>query len=296
MIRNDFYVELTNKIIADLEKGIIPWERPWFVSKAINACTGKAYRGINQLNLAMVSADLQLDNADMRFLTFNQAKAKGWSVKKGSKSLAQVVYFSIIEKETQKDEQEQLEEGSTKFPLLKFSSVFHASQIDGIPELPAVQKVNFEPNAIAEKIISKSNAKIVEDSSHAFFSSADYIGIPHRDKFKTVEGYYGTLLHELGHWTGHPSRLNRGVFNAFGSEEYAREELVAELASVFLSAETGIQYVSGNHTAYIGNWIHALKNDPLEIRRASSKAIQAVDYLLSIAGMKGSDGEEIIRP
>lgn len=283
MSRNDFYAELTNKIIVDLEKGIIPWEKPWFVSKAINACTGKAYRGINQLNLAMVSADLQLDNADMRFLTFNQAKAKGWSVKKGSKSVAQVVYFSIIEKEAQCDDSEQPEEGSTKFPLLKFSSVFHASQIDGIPELPAVQKVNFEPNAIAEKIISKSNAKIIEHSSEAFFSSSDYIAIPHKDKFKSLGGYYGVLLHELAHWTGHPSRLNRGVFNTFGSEEYAREELVAELASVFLCAETGIEYVSGNHTAYIQNWIKALKNDPLEIKRASAKAMDAVDYLLNLA-------------
>lgn len=283
MSRNDFYAELTNKIIADLEKGIIPWEKPWFVSKAINACTGKAYRGINQLNLAMVSADLQLDNADMRFLTFNQAKAKGWSVKKGSKSVAQVVYFSIIEKEAQCDDREQPEEGSTKFPLLKFSSVFHASQIDGIPELPAVQKVNFEPNEIAEKIISKSNAKIIEHPSEAFFSSNDYIAMPHKDKFKSLGGYYGVLLHELAHWTGHPSRLNRGVFHTFGSEEYAREELVAELASVFLCAETGIEYVSGNHTAYIQNWIKTLKNDPLEIKRASAKAMDAVDYLLNLA-------------
>jgi len=278
-------MELTNKIIAELQTGVVPWEKPWFVSKAINGCTGKSYRGINQLNLAMVSADLNLNNDDMRFVTFNQAKAKGWSIKKGAKSVAKVVYFSVIEKEAENDENGKTEDGSIKFPLLKFSYVFHASQVDGMPEPLKIPKLTFEPNDIAEKIIQVSNAKIVEHSSKAFFSSADFIGIPHRDKFKSLAGYYGTLLHELAHWTGHPNRLNRGVFNSFGSVEYAREELVAELASVYLCAETGIEYVSGNHTAYIKSWIKVLQNDPMEIKNASVKAMQAVDYLLNLAGL-----------
>lgn len=281
----DFYEKLTNNIIADLQKGAIPWEKPWFVSRAINATTGKPYRGVNQLNLAVVSAGLSLNCADMRFLTFNQAKAKGWNIKKGSKAVAEVVYFSVIEKEADNTENKQVEDDLIKFPLLKYSSVFHASQVEGIPAPELVPSFDFEPNALSEKIIQASNAKIVEHSSKAFFSSGDYIGMPHRDKFKTLEGYYGVLLHELAHWTGHPSRLNRGVFNSFGSEEYAREELVAELASVFLCAETGIEYVSGNHTAYIQGWLKALQNDPLEIKRASAKAMQAVDYLLKLAGI-----------
>jgi len=283
--RLDFYGKLTNNIITDLQKGGIPWEKPWFVSKAVNVATGKAYRGINQLNLAMVSADLSLNSADMRFITFNQAKAKGWNIKRGSKAVAEVVYFSVIEKEVNTAENEQAEDGSVKFPLLKYSSVFHASQVEGIPNLEPTPSFTFEPNDIAEKIINASNAKVIQHSSKAYFSNADYIAMPSREKFKSLEGYYGTLLHELAHWTGHPSRLNRGVFNSFGSEEYAREELVAELASVFLCAETGIEHVSGNHTAYIQNWVKVLQNDPLEIKRASSRAMQAVEYLLNLAGL-----------
>lgn len=279
----DFYEKLTNNIITDLQKGVIPWEKPWFVSKAINAATGKAYRGINQLNLAIVSADLMLDSVDMRFMTFNQAKAKGWNIKKGSKAVAEVVYFSVIEKEAENTGAEQAENDLIKFPLLKYSSVFHASQVEGIPEPEPIASFDFEPNALSEKIIQASNAKIIEHSSKAYYSIADYIVIPSRDKFKSLEGYYGTLLHELAHWTGHPSRLDRGMFNSFGSEDYAREELVAELASVYLCAETGIEYVSGNHTAYIQNWVKVLQNDPMEIKRASAKATQAVEYLLKLA-------------
>lgn len=281
----DFYEKLTSRIVEDLQNGLIPWEKPWFVCKAVNATTGKPYRGINQLNLATVSAELNLDSADMRFLTFNQAKAKGWNIKKGSKAVAEVVYFSVVEKEANNEGNEQAEDGLIKFPLLKYSSVFHASQVEGITAPEPVASFDFEPNALSEKIIQASNAKIIEHSSKAFFSSSDYIGMPHRDKFKSLEGYYGVLLHELAHWTGHPSRLNRGLFNAFGSEDYAREELVAELASVFLCAETGIKYISGNHTAYIQNWLKVLQNDPLEIKRASTKAMQAVDYLLNLAGI-----------
>ena len=282
----DFYEKLTNNIIADLKRGVIPWEKPWFVSKAINAATGNAYRGINQLNLAMVSADLMLDSSDMRFMTFNQAKAKGWNIKKGSKAVAEVVFFSVIEKEAEGTENKQAEDDLIKFPLLKYSSVFHVSQVEGIPAPELVPSFDFEPNALSEIIIQASNAKIVEHSSKAYYSITDYIVIPSRDKFKSLEGYYGTLLHELAHWTGHPSRLDRGLFNSFGSEDYAREELVAELASVYLCAETGIEYVSGNHTAYIQNWVKVLQNDPLEIKRASAKAMQAVEYLLKLAGLE----------
>lgn len=281
----DFYQKLTSKIIEDLKSGTIPWEKPWFISKAVNAVTGKAYRGINQLNLSVVSADLNLETTDMRFLTFNQAKEKGWKIKKGSKAVAEVVFFSVIEKEPEEARIEKSEEGVTRFPLLKYSSVFHASQVDGIPEPKVLKGFEFEPNELAEKIIKASNVRVIEHPNQAFFSTGDYIGMPDRLKFKTLEGYYGTLLHELAHWTGHPNRLNRGIFNSFGSEEYAREELVAELASVFLCAETGIEYVHGNHTAYIQNWLKVLQNDPMEIKNASTKAIKAVDYLLNLAGI-----------
>lgn len=283
--RKDFFEQLTCKIVEDLQKGIIPWEQPWFINRAVNAVTGKAYRGVNQLNLSLVSAEHGLNASDMRFLTFNQAREKGWKIKKGSKAVAEVVFFSIIEKEASQDDSEQTQEGTAKFPLLKFSPVFHASQVEGIPEPETFKGFEFEPNELAEKIIHASNARIIEHPNRAFFSSGDYIGMPAREKFRSLEGYYGTLLHELGHWTGHPSRLNRGMFNLFGSEEYAREELVAELASVFLCAETGIEYVKGNHTAYVQSWLKALRNDPLEIKRASAKAMQAVDYLLNLAGI-----------
>lgn len=292
MQKSDFYENLTNNLITELEKGVVPWEQPWFSrnSKPFNPVSGKHYQGVNFLNLSLIASTLKLDLTDPRFMTFNQAKQKGWQVKKGSKSVANVVYFSILEKEEiEANDQGNDEAVLNKFALLKYSPVFHASQIEGIPELnlPTTKTFEFEPNLLAQSIIDSSKAVITTDSAGAYYSPTnDVIAIPPINSFKSQAGYYGTLLHELGHWTGHASRLNRSFGYSANLEEYAREELVAELASVFLCAETGIEFQAGNHSAYIGSWLKALKGDKLEIKRASSQAMQVVNYLLNFIEKK----------
>lgn len=287
MSKKTFFEDLTNSIIADLENNIIPWEKPWFVSSMVNGKTGNKYRGSNQLALACAISKLNIESNDSRFVTFKQAQSMGWKIKKGSKSVVDVIFFSMLEKEND-NKDGSVDDEVIKFPLLKSSAVFHASQVEGMPELQSAtfEEFQFKPNELAQKIIDASKARIVTDPNRAYFSHADYIAVPPKEKFKSIEGYYGTLLHELAHWTGHKSRLNRDMNGRFGSEKYAREELVAEIASVFLCAETGIQYQAGNHTAYIKNWIQVLKSDPMEIHRASKKAMQVVEYLLDLAGIK----------
>jgi antirestriction protein ArdC len=289
----DVYESITNNIIQALELGVPPWEKPWFADGPINAVSGSAYRGVNYLNLLAVASTLDFKGEDLRFLTFNQARQKGWSVKKGAKAIAQVVFFSMIEEQLEEgnqDTQAKKTTSKTAFPFLRYSQVFHASQIDGIPEYVTQAKcLDFEPNVLAERIIVGSSALISTTGNKAYYSpTQDLIAIPAKKNFKSIEGYYGTLLHELAHWTGHKTRLDRSLFNTFGSELYAKEELRAELASVFLSAETGIEYQVGNHSAYIGSWIKALKSNKFEIKDAVSDAIKIVNYLLGLAKVEST--------
>ena len=164
-------------------------------------------------------------------------------------------------------------------------TVFNAKQIDGIPEYQPKRPTPFEVVNSAEQILDNSGAKITHDQAdHAFYNRAsDSIHLPPKDAFKDAAGYYGTALHELAHWTGHPSRLDRPTLNAsyrFGDTNYAKEELRAELASVFLAAERGIPHDPEQHAAYVGSWIKTLRQDKNEIFRAAHDASAATDYLL----------------
>lgn len=278
--RLEIYVRLTNQIVKNLENQIIPWEQPWFQNGSFNAVTGKRYRGINHLSLSMALVSSGMQTNDPRFLTFKQAQSNGWKVKKGEKSFSSVVFFKMMEVEDENDDG-----NSKKFPLLKQSAVFHASQIDGIPEYIPAGNLELEPNKLAQRIVDASGVKIVEHPDKAFFSGLDFIGMPPIQDFKSSDLYYGTLMHEMGHWTGFHTRLNRHQFSSSSSPEYAEEELIAELASVFLCAETGIHYPAGNHNAYIKYWVQKLKGDPMEIHKASKKAMEAVQYLLQLANI-----------
>ena len=166
-------------------------------------------------------------------------------------------------------------------------TVFNAKQIDGIPEYQPKRPTPFEVVTSAEQILENSGAKITHDQAdHAFYNRAsDSIHLPPKDAFKDAAGYYGTALHELAHWTGHPSRLDRPMLNAsyrFGDTNYAKEELRAELASVFLAAERGIPHDPEQHAAYVGSWIKTLRQDKNEIFRAAHDASAATDYLLTL--------------
>lgn len=278
----DRHQELTDKIIAMLEQGRKPWVNPWdkhgaaMMGRPINAVTGKPYSGIN--HMILLSNDLAMQTGDPRWCTYNAAAEKKWQVKKGSKSET-IYFYSRVELKKELDD-----EGNPKtIPLLKAFPVFHASQIENIPEyIPAARNHDWSVIETAEEIIRSSGADVRIGGNSAYYSpSTDHIQMPPKESFHTVEGYAATKLHELGHWTGHTTRLNRTFGKSFGDENYAMEELRAELASAFIGSELGLTAEIENHVSYIGSWLEKLKNDKREIFKAAKDAQKIADLVLS---------------
>jgi len=293
--RKPFHEEFTEKIVAQLEAGTAPWLRPWHPGSANlaphNPASGTVYKGVNRLNLSMSGY------GDPRWMTFRQAKTEGYSIKEGSKS-EPVVFYQWTKEETLRDEKGKpvldKDGNEQKFtiqldkPILRFARVFNGEQIVGIPPMQLTEKsFDWNPVEKGESILAASGANIKHDQSNrAFYRMRDdSIHLPPRENFEDAGKYYGTALHELGHWTRHPNRLNRES-GPFGSEQYAREELRAEIASWMLAQDTGIPHEPGQHAAYVQSWITAVKNDPFEIQRACRDAEQIRDYLLGLERKK----------
>ena len=294
--KRDYRQELTDEIIKRLEEGTAPWQKPWTpgVSGAYphNPTTGKPYRGINSIHLTMV-ADTHGYN-DPRWMTYKQAEEKGFQVRKGEHGTL-IEYWKFHEEKKVFDEQGKpvMDEETGKQKTVRYALetprpfravVFNAAQIDNVPEWKNEPKAfDWEPSERAEQIIRDSGARIYHDQGdRAFYSpSKDEIHLPDREQFKTTGAYYGTALHELGHWTGHKSRLDRELAQPFGSEGYAKEELRAELASYFMSNQIGIEHDPGQHAAYVKSWVKALKEDKNEIFRASRDAERITEFLVS---------------
>lgn len=289
-MNKDYIEKVASSIIDQLEQGTAPWLKPWEPGQLrlpYNPTTGKEYRGMNSLWLHMQGKE------DPRWLTFNQGKAEGANVRKGEKG-THIVYWKFSEERTLKDENGRPviddETGKAKKvnvqlerPRSFTAVVFNASQFDGLPPLEArPQRPEPERNALAEKIIENSGAKISHvDGDRAFYSpSRDSITLPARNQFPTSDNYYATALHELGHWTGHPDRLDRDLSHPFGSEGYAREELRAEIASLMLGERMDIGHDPGQHAAYVGSWVKALKEDPREIFRAAADAERIAGFVM----------------
>lgn len=287
-----FREELTEKIIADLEKGVIPWEKPWEAGEAnftrpYNAVTGREYNGGNAFAL------FYSGNTDPRWATFKQIQDAGWKVQAGSKG-TRIEFWTIGNEKQAKDENGKpvkdaegkpvKEKYEYSRPVSRTYYVFNGSQIEGIPPLPEKDKEQQKWDSVekADQIIKNSKATIHHDQAdRAFYrSSTDSIHLPDKANFPDKEKYYGTVLHELGHWTGHQTRLNRDLGHGFGSEQYAKEELRAELASAFLSMETGVKPNIGQHAAYIQSWVKVLKDDKHEIFRASRDADKITEYVM----------------
>ena len=252
-----------------------------------NAVSGRAYHGINSINLALQSQALGHAD-DPRWLTFDQAKEKGWHVKPGEKG-THVEFYKFDEKPKvdefgdpvlDEDGKQEVE----KSVLVRNYVVFHASQIEGISPYVPKARNPIETSEKAERILKESGAEIRHGGNEAFYSlTGDYIQVPERGQFKTQADYYSTALHELGHWTGHPSRLNRETSSDMNSETYAKEELVAEISSMFVSAETGIPQTQehfDNHAAYVDHWVKAIKEDPNALFRAVNQAQKASEEIL----------------
>lgn len=291
--RKDIYTRVTERIIAELEKGIRPWVKPWSVEHTAGRITkplrhnGTPYRGMNILLLwgeALLKGFIS-----PIWMTYNQAQELGGYVRKGAQG-SLVVYANKMVK-TEKDEKgEDLER---EIPFLKGYTVFNVEQIDGLPQNYRAQPA--EPLPLSERIeqaddfLVQTQANIHIGGNQAFYSATrDIVQLPPFEAFKDKEGFYATALHELAHWTKHKSRLDRDFGRQkFGDCGYAREELVAELAAAFLCADLGITpEVRDDHAAYIGSWLTVLKEDRRAIFGAAAHAQRAADYLQSLQPKK----------
>jgi antirestriction protein ArdC len=277
------YAEVTARIVAELEAGAAPWLKPWKSSKGsgvmpVNAVTGREYHGIN-IAILWDAADRRGYQAQ-RWLTFQQAKQKGASVRKGEKATGVVFTKRLTVKDKETDEEREIS-------MLRGYHVFNVCQVEGLPEPPKAEEQPEEARLQhAEAFIKATGAKIREGRMAAFIPSLDLIEMPPFGAFKTPASYYATHLHELGHHSGHESRLNRNLANRFGSKAYAAEELIAELTSAFLCAHLGIQG-DLRHAGYLQHWAELLREDNRAIFTAAAKAQQAANYLRSFSEKPG---------
>lgn len=288
----DYRTELTNQIIALIEQGVAPWQKPWNPSEAagsfalpVNGSTGRHYRGGNAMWLMARSEIEGFD--DPRWCTFKQASDKGWHIKKGSK--ATTVEYWLFDKEEKafNPDTGRVETRTVKVdpPRVFYAQIFNANQIEGIPPFEQQKKEIWNPVEDAERALSVSGAQIRHDQfERAFYAPLrDTIHLPPRSAFKSPTDYYEVALHELGHWTGHPSRMARDLSGSFGSEAYAKEELRAQMASLFLSVELGIPFNPERHAAYQSSWVKALQDDKHEIFRAARDAEHIAEYVIGLA-------------
>jgi antirestriction protein ArdC len=284
----DHYAEVTERVIAALETGTPPWRRPWDPDKAggpsmpQNAITGARYRGINVLTLAM--SPLAFFSDDPRWATYKQAAEKGWQVKRGERGTT-AYFFKRIEVRDSNADNGDGEDSARRIPMLRAFTLFHASQIDGVPDFipPTVEEAPWRAPEATDLLVTNSKAVVRFGGDRAFYSpSTDHIQMPPQNSFHSASGFASTILHELSHWTGAERRLNRDLRNSFGSHDYAREELGAELGQVMVCAELNIPDCDfSNNAAYIESWLAKLRSDRKEIFRAAADAQRIADYLLA---------------
>lgn len=276
--KRDIRQEVTDKIVEALESGTAPWVKPWTgnaLDGAPHNLSGHVYRGINVLLLTL--AQMNRGYATSQWMTYNQAKKEGGQVRKGERSTTVVLYKIIPLKD------EDGEDTGLTIPIMRHFAVFNRDQVDGLPPVEVVEVPEVERHESAEEVIANTGAKISHGGDRAFYSpSADAVRLPNPESFDNVEEYYATAFHELGHWTGHKSRLDRQIRNVHGSKEYALEELIAELTSAFLCVENNVEGRL-QHPEYIAGWIKVLKDDKRAIFTASSKARKAADFVAGVA-------------
>ena len=286
----DVYQIVTNRIITLLEQGTIPWQKPWIEPGIpMNLLSKRPYRGINLWLLLSLNYERNL------FLTWDQLKKIGGSVKQGEHGHV-VVFWKTLKKNADMEE----EERKKNIPLLRYYKVFNIEQCKDIPEnlveLKTERHQEHDRLLQCEQIIERmpSRPDIKHKEQKAFYDiERDYINMPRKKSFKTIESYNCTLFYELVHCTGHKKRLNRPSFNEmakFESEQYSIEELVAEMGAAYLCSLTGIGHrVIENSAAYIAEWLKKLMNDKKFIIRAAGNAQKAVDYILNVKSQESKN-------
>jgi antirestriction protein ArdC len=275
-MQNAIYQEVTDSIIAEMEKGATPWIKPWKSDSSCekNIVSKKEYNGINRLILGMMTHFKGYQSP--YYGSFKQWQDLGGNVKKGEKGIKIVFYKPIsVEKITESGDIEK-----SGYSCLKTYYVFNADQVEGVEfEKPAIDPRVYNPAPALDDRILKTGANIKHGGSSAFFSpTGDFIGMPNRESFQDDSSYYATVLHELTHWSGAKNRLDRDMGGKFGSPKYAFEELVAELGAAFLCQDYQIQGEL-RHAGYIQNWLTCLKENNQAIFKAAALAQKAADYI-----------------
>ena len=285
----DPHQRITDRILAEMKRGVTPWTKPWSVEALAGRvtrplrATGEPYRGINVILLWMEA--VAGGYASPTWMTYRQAQALGGQVRKGEHG-APIVYYGEAKRTEQNEQGEEREAG---FRFLKTYTVFNVAQIEGLPErfTPAPVEPCPAPRtegriAGAEAFFAAIGADVRHGGDQAYYAvGADRIQLPPFEAFHDAHGYYATRGHETVHWTRHPSRLDRSFGREkWGDEGYAREELVAELGAAFLAADLGLSLEPRpDHAAYLASWIKVLQNDKRAIVSAASHAERAVAFL-----------------
>lgn len=285
-LKTDLYTRVTASIVAQLERGVRPWQKPWSVEHASGRIArplrsnGTPYRGINVLMLW--EAALAQGFASPHWCTYRQAKELGGQVRGGAKG-SLVVYADRLRRTEAGDDGQEHERD---IYFLKGYTVFNAEQVEGLPaQLYASAPAPLAPLeriTRADRFFAQTGATIHHGGNRAYYApTGDYIQVPHFEAFADAESYAATLAHELTHWTKHEGRLDRDFGRRrFGDEGYAREELVAEIGAAFLCCDLNITpEVRHDHAAYLDHWLRVLKEDKRAIFHAAAHAQRAVDYL-----------------
>jgi len=302
MNAHDIYQHVTNTIIELLEEHQEDWSKPWISlgqdnDMARNPTTNNYYRGINQFLLSFQM--MRKGYLKNQWATFNQIKKMDGNVIKGQKSTPVIFYKTAYVGENKKYFKPEIVKSMSldqykanhieAIPVLKLYRVFNvASQTEGLDEQFYIHEIaqelkSFEKDESAENLIRETGAHIIErDGNKAYYDRAsDHIVLPNRLQFNgEAEPFYATALHELGHWTGHKSRLNREFGERFGDDQYAKEELISELISAFCCGYLGFSKTISSNAGYIKNWLGVLKQDSKAIVSASAKAQKAADFII----------------
>jgi len=295
----DGYQAITDRIIAQLENGTVPWSKPWVSAGGMwptSLSSGKPYRGINILTLSITAMLAGYESP--YWGTYNQIKERGGQVRKGEHG-TEVVLWRPVEKK------DQAGDVIDRFMVIRVFVVFNSEQADWPDDSRKPKDVEREthdwsPVEACEQIANNMPTRptVKHGGDRAYYSpTLDYVQMPKRDSFPMAEGYYATLFHELAHSTGHESRLNRDTItlvDRFGSERYSKEELVAEMTAAFLCAEAGVENMDGRieaSAAYIESWLKALKNDKKLVVQAAAGAQKAADYILDRTARENGDDE-----
>ena len=275
----DIYAEITNRIVSEMESGLIPWQKPWVASGGcVSYATGKPYSLLNQMLLGRSG----------EYATYQQIQAAGGYVRRGEKA-HMVVFWKFLEKEDE-------ETGEVKqVPFLRYYNVFHIDQCEGLKAkhskpLPQSAEADQKAEAIICGYLKSSGVRMThQQGDRAFYRpSDDTITLPLLAQFKETSEYYSTAFHELIHSTGHSKRLNRLDRTAFfGSEAYSKEELIAEIGASALVNPAGLETPRSfrNNAAYVQSWLKVLRNDRKMIVSAAGRADKAVSYILNAEGL-----------